>query len=280
MRISLITATFNSSKNISDCLNSVVSQDYPNIEHIVIDGGSNDETLEIVKSFPSVTNYISEPDKGIYDALNKGIKLATGDVIGFVHSDDILADKTIISKIVECFEPPLPSITLCHSTHQSGNFFSYERVRDSLSNNKKRKKVDGVFGNLVFVDPEDMDKIVRSWTSTTFDRKQVKQGWMPPHPALFLRREVYDKHGLFDISFKIAGDYDFMLRVMLDDCINLKLLPETIVKMRHGGASTGNLRELIRKKQEDIRAMQNNGFAFPLWLLMMKNFRKLPQLWK
>ncbi|WP_206082201.1 glycosyltransferase family 2 protein [Maribellus sediminis] len=264
IEVSLITATFNSAKNLADCLQSVADQDYPNIEHIVIDGGSSDGTMEIVKSFPTVSRYISEPDKGIYDALNKGIKLATGDVIGFVHSDDMLAGKDIVSKIVECFEHHLPPPSSGYSS----------------SMRRRNEKVEGVYGNLVFVDPDDTNKAVRYWISTPFDRNQVKHGWMPPHPTLFLHRKVYKKHGLFDISFKIAGDYDFLLRALRDESINLVLLPETIVKMRKGGASTGNFRELIRKKQEDLRAMRNNGFSFPLWVLIMKNVRKLPQLWK
>ncbi len=272
MKVSIITATYNSKRHLAECLRSIADQDYRKIEHIVIDGGSSDGTLEIVKSFPSVTKSISEPDKGIYDALNKGIKMATGDVIGFVHSDDMLASKDIVSKIVESFKYPLPPAVPEDSPLNGG--------RNSFSKSKNADKIDGVYGHLVFVDPEDTEKVVRTWISTPFDRRQVKHGWMPPHPTLFLRRKVYEKHGLFDISFKIAGDYDFMLRIMRDDTIKLKLLPETIVKMRKGGVSTGNLKSLLSKKKEDLRAMRNNGFSFPLWVLLMKNFRKLPQLLK
>ena len=293
MKISIITATYNSAKNLANCLQSVAGQDYPHIEHIVVDGGSIDGTMEIVKSFPSVTKSISEPDKGIYDALNKGIRLATGDVIGFVHSDDMLASPNIISHIALKFShdsgviESIPEEENSASSPLSGGDVSVRnaggrqrgsRGRVSISINKNVRNVDGVYGNLVFVDPENTDKVIRTWISTPFDRRELKHGWMPPHPTLFLRREVYEKHGLFDISFKIAGDYDFMLRVMCDPEIRLQLLPETIVKMRHGGASTGSLRQILKKMQEDLRALRNNGFRFPLWVLAMKNLRKLPQL--
>ena len=246
MKVSIITATWNSEKNIADCLQSVAGQTYQNIEHIVIDGGSTDNTIEIVKNTPSVSNWISEPDKGIYDALNKGIQMATGDVIGFLHSDDMLASNKTIANIAKLF----------------------------LSD----KSIDGIYGNLLFVDSDNANKIVRTWQSKPFQRKNVKNGWMPPHPTLFLKKEVYQKHGLFDISFKIAGDYDFMLQVMLDKEINLQYLPETITKMRQGGVSTGSIKNILLKKREDIRALKNNGFRFPLGVLVVKNLRKIHQL--
>lgn len=247
MKLSIITATFNSEKNLNDCLTSVAAQSYKNIEHIVIDGGSSDKTLDIIKSAPSVARYMSEPDNGIYDALNKGISMATGDVIGFLHSDDTVGSTDIIQKIAELFS---------------------------------QKNVQGVYGDLVFVHSENPDKIVRTWKSNRFDRKNIKYGWMPPHPTLYLRKEVYQKHGPFDISFKIAGDYNFMVGVMKDKEINLEYLPEIIAKMRMGGASTGSLKGLLTKSKEDIRALRNNGFKFPFLILAAKNLRKLPQLFK
>ncbi len=265
MKITIITATFNSQRYLSQCLQSVADQDYANIEHIVVDGGSTDGTKEIIKTFSTVSKYISERDMGIYDALNKGINLASGDVIGFVHSDDMLASNDIVSKIASIFEkdhnlslPPL-------------EYASSKRRRNE-------EVVDGVYGNLEFVDPEDTKKVVRTWISAPFDRKQVRHGWMPPHPTLFLRREVYEKYGLFDISFKIAGDYDFMLRLMLDYFIELSYLPEILIKMRKGGVSTGNVKLLYIKSKEDIRALRNNGFRLPLTVLVAKNLRKVSQL--
>ena len=140
------------------------------------------------------------------------------------------------------------------------------------------KSIDGIYGNLLFVDSDNTNKIVRTWQSKPFQRKNVKNGWMPPHPTLFLKKEVYQKHGLFDISFKIAGDYDFMLRVMLDKEINLQYLPETITKMRQGGVSTGSIKNILLKKREDISALKNNVFRFPLGVLVVKNLRKIHQL--
>ncbi len=243
MKITIITATWNSNQHIRKCLQSVSEQTYKNIEHIVIDGDSTDNTMQIIKTFPSVSKSISEPDKGIYDALNKGIKLATGDVIGLLHSDDKLALAEVLEQIATAF---------------------------------KNTNADGVYGNLVFV--KTGDKVVRKWVSNKFKRWHIYLGWMPPHPTLFLRKEVYQKHGLFDTSFKIAGDYDFMLRVMLDKEINLCYLPEVITRMRMGGASTGSFKDIITKSKEDIRALRNNGFRFPIAVLASKNLRKLPQL--
>ena len=250
MKITLITATFNSEKNITDCLRSVAEQSFSNIEHIIIDGGSTDKTPDIVKSFQGVSRWISEPDNGIYDALNKGIQLATGDIIGFLHSDDMLAFPDTLQNIINIYNAA----------------------------NNNRETVHGVYGNLIFTDSQNTDKIVRTWQSKPFNRKNVKYGWMPPHPTLFLRKEVYEKHGYFDTSFKIAGDYNFVLKIMLDKDLNLKFVPKIIIRMRTGGASTGSIKGIILKSREDIRALHNNGFKYPLAVLAVKNLRKLPQL--
>lgn len=244
MKISIITATYNSAEQVASCIESVNSQTYPNIEHIIVDGASKDNTVEIIKSMPNrVAKLISEPDKGIYDALNKGIQLASGELIAFLHTDDVFATPQTIAHVVDQF------------THEG---------------------VSGVYGNLVFVNEEN--KVVRTWNSGSFNRSMVKKGWMPPHPTLVLRKTVYEQYGLFNPSFRIAGDYDFMLRIMLAKDIQLKYLPEVITNMKMGGASTGSIKGIIRKSKEDLKAMRNNGFKLPIVVLLAKNVRKLPQL--
>lgn len=244
MKTSIITATYNSAAHVANCIESVNNQTYPNIEHIIVDGASKDNTVEIIKAIPNrVAKLISEPDKGIYDALNKGIQLASGELIVFLHTDDVFATPQTIAHVVDQF------------TH---------------------KGVSGVYGNLVFVNEEN--KVVRTWTSGSFNRSMVKKGWMPPHPTLVLRKTVYEQYGLFNPSFRIAGDYDFMLRIMLANDIQLKYLPEVVTNMKMGGASTGSIKGIIRKSKEDLRAMRNNGFKLPIVVLLSKNVRKLPQL--
>jgi glycosyltransferase len=276
MKISIITATRNSAAHIAGCLASVNSQSYKNIEHVIVDGASTDNTLEMIKTTENrVAQLISEPDHGIYDALNKGIRLATGDIIGFLHADDMFASNTIIQKIADSFS----SQEIKHSAFSllSGEMSGVKHAGGRTERSGGgREGASGIYGNLVFTNAEN--KVVRTWQSKPFHPKNVRNGWMPPHPTLFLRKEVYAKHGLFDTSFKIAGDYDFMLRVMTDPEMRLRYLPEVITRMRVGGASTGSVKGILLKMQEDIRALRNNGFNYPLAILAAKNLRKLPQL--
>jgi glycosyltransferase len=254
MKISIITATYNSAAHIAGCLASVNNQSYQNIEHIIIDGASTDSTLEIIKATSPKnlnglkTKIISEPDTGIYDALNKGIQHATGDIIGFLHADDTFANPHTLQNIVDSFSPP---------------------------GGDKEGAPDGIYGHLVFVNNEN--KVLRTWHSKPFNRANVHYGWAPPHPTLFLKKEVYQKHGPFDTTFRIAGDYDFMLRIMLDEELNFQLLPVVITRMQLGGASTGNLKSQIKKTREDMKALRNNGFKMPLFTLGAKKIRKIPQ---
>jgi len=247
MKISIITATYNSAKTLEVCMNSVVDQTYDNIEYIIVDGGSTDETLNVIKSksenHPNIF-FSSEPDKGIYDALNKGISKATGDVIGFVHSDDFLSDPSIIGIIANAF---------------------------------RAEAIDGVYGNLHYVQFDDPDKVVRNWTSQTFSQKLLNRGWMPAHPTLFLKKSVYDTNGKFNMTYKIAADYDFILRIFKQPQYTFKYLPYTIMKMRVGGASNRNLRNLIQKTKEDFTAATNNGMNSPLKVVVQKNLSKIPQ---
>jgi glycosyltransferase len=247
MKISIITATYNSVKTLELCMNSVLNQTYDTIEYIIIDGNSKDGTLELIKSKAEKHQniiWISEKDKGIYDALNKGIEKATGDVIGFVHSDDFLATETIISKIADTF---------------------------------KSEKVDGVYGNLHYVRFDNVESIVRNWTSKPFEKKLLKRGWMPAHPTLFLKSNVYKSNGNFNLQYRIAADYDFILRIFKGSDYKFYHLPETITKMRVGGASNRSLKNLLLKTKEDFRAARTNKIESPLLTVGLKNLSKIPQ---
>lgn len=231
MKVSIITATNNSEKTIKDCLESLMSQVYQNIEFIIVDNVSTDMTIELVRSFKIKNNrikLISDPDKGLYDAFNKGISYASGDIIGFLHSDDVYYD--------------------CFSIFNIVNFF-------------REKETDGVYGDLQYVNKQDTKKIIRFWKSTHFDFSLLKKGWMPAHPTLFLKKEVYEKHGKFDLSFKISADYDFMLRILKDDSLKFNYLPYVITKMRVGGASNRSFKNIIQKTKEDYRALRSNNIG-------------------
>jgi len=246
LKVSIITATYNSAGSIRDSLDSVLSQDYKDIECIIIDGESKDDTLFIIETYQkkySNITVVSEADKGIYDALNKGVQLATGDVIGFVHSDDLLADNQVVSQLANQFE--------------KGN-------------------MDGVYGDLQYVDKNNIGKVIRYWKSCDFKSRLLKKGWMPAHPTLFLRKKVYNKHGRFDLSYKIAADYDFMIRILKDDSLKFTYLPKMITKMRVGGASNRSVKNIIQKTKEDYRIIKYHtigGFS----TLINKNLSKIQQ---
>lgn len=247
MTVTLITATYNSASTITSCLHTVAEQSYPFIEHLVIDGASTDETMEIVKTWATKYSnivYRSEPDKGIYDALNKGISLATGDIIGFVHSDDLLANMKVIEDVVNLF-------------------------KDSGS--------DGVYGDLKYVDVKNLSKTIRHWKSSSFHSRMLKQGWMPAHPTLFLKTAVYKEMGGFNTSLKIAADYEFILRVFKNPSYKFTYLSKILVLMRVGGASNRSLKNIIKKSTEDYKALSQNRVSFPFFVLLLKNLRKLPQ---
>ncbi|MEL0653245.1 glycosyltransferase family 2 protein [Algibacter sp. TI.3.09] len=251
MKVSIITATYNSEATIASCMRSVMEQTYASIEYVIIDGNSSDGTLDVVKQlqaeFPNIeVSILSEPDKGIYDALNKGVKRATGDVIGFVHSDDMLAQTTTIEHLVNTF---------------------------------KTEKTDGVYGDLQYVNKIDPTKVIRHWESCAFDKKLLKKGWMPAHPTLFLTREVYNKHVGFNLTYKIAADYDFILRVFKDDALRFAYLPEVITKMRAGGASNRSLKNIIIKSKEDYKAITSNNVG-SFGTIIQKNVSKLNQFYK
>jgi glycosyltransferase len=247
MKISVITAVYNNKETIRDALNSVLEQTYKDIEYIVIDGASTDGTLEIIKEYEDkIDTVVSEKDSGIYDALNKGISNATGDIICFLHSDDIYADKDVLSKVNNVFE---------------------------------KEQVDSIYGDLVYVKKENINKVVRYWKSGEFKQKKLQNGWMPPHPTFFVKREVYEKYGSFDTSFKIAADYDTVLRFLGVEKITTTYLPEVLIKMRLGGASNRSLENLKKKTKEDIKALKKNKIG-GYRTILMKNISKLPQFLK
>ncbi len=248
MQISIITATYNSEVSIASALQSVSSQTYPHLELVVIDGKSKDNTVAIVKEiYNRPVKIVSEKDKGIYDALNKGVREATGDIIGLVHSDDFLASPDVISDVIAAF-------------HQHD--------------------VDGVYGDLQYVNKADTSKVIRFWKSEQFHPDLLKKGWMPAHPTLFLKKEVYEKHGLFNLDYNIAADYDLMLRIFSDFTLKFHYLPNVITKMRVGGASNRSLKNIKLKSTEDFRALKANGIKQPLKVLGYKNLSKLTQFIK
>ena len=247
MKVSIITSVYNNEKTIEDAVKSVLSQTYPNIEYIVVDGASKDNTVSVIKKYEDkISTFVSESDKGIYDGLNKGVSLATGDVIAFLHSDDIYADENIISEVVEHF---------------------------------KKTNTDSIYGDLVYVDKEDTSKIFRYWQSGEYSFKKLCNGWMPPHPTFFVKKEFYDKYGKFDLDFGIAADYDFMLRMLGKYKISTSYLPKVLYKMRVGGASNRSLKNIIQKSREDIKALKNNNIG-GLHTIIMKNLSKIPQFLK
>ncbi len=246
MRISIITATYNSEKTLHDTLLSLEKQTYDDIEYIIIDGASKDNTLFVVKNCKRVTKIISEPDRGIYDALNKGIEVATGDVIGFLHSDDMLAYDDAITDVAKTFFN-----TGC----------------------------DAVYGDLEYVSQTDTAKRVRLWKSGAFSRKKILLGWMPPHPSFYMKRSLYLELGNFSLDYRISADYDSLLRYILKNKISLAYLPKVLIKMRVGGISNRSFSSMVNKSLEDIRVMKSNGIVWPL-ALAYKNLSKLPQFIK
>ncbi|MEI6435746.1 MAG: glycosyltransferase family 2 protein [Bacteroidota bacterium] len=244
MKISIITITYNSEKTIRDTIESVLNQSYKNIEYIVVDGKSKDGTCDIIRSYGvRITQFVSEKDNGLYYALNKGIGLATGDVVGFLHSDDIFASTETIKMIAEAFT---------------------------------KFKVDSVYGDLVYVDQNDTNKIIRFWRSRKFSRSRALTGWMPPHPTFYVKREVYVKYGGFNTSFRISADYESILRFLVRFRVTTFYIPLVLIRMRVGGESNKSVKNVIRKSLEDIRAMQINGLI-SFAALFYKNASKFKQ---
>ena len=244
MKISIVTATYNSAATVKDTLSSIQRQDHPDIEHIIIDGLSKDNTLELVSGFPHIAKVISEKDKGIYDAMNKGIVTATGEVIGILNSDDIYTDPTVISSVAQVFRDP---------------------------------KVMTCYADLQYVHPTDLNRTIRTWKSGPFKRRNFYNGWMPPHPTFFVRSKVYDDVGLFNLDLRSAADYEIMLRILLKHGITSQYIPRVIVKMRAGGVSNASFGNRIRANKEDRLAWKLNGLQPHFFTLYMKPIRKITQ---
>ncbi|MCG7856204.1 glycosyltransferase [Flavihumibacter sediminis] len=242
--ITIITATYNSEMTVRDTLISVGRQTFQDVEHIIIDGASTDNTLEIVSEYPHVHTIISEMDNGIYDAMNKGIKLASGDIVGILNSDDIYAHNRVLETIERLFKDP---------------------------------NVQVVYADLQYVKSDNLNKVVRHWKSGEYSSQNFFYGWMPPHPTFFVRRELYDECGLFDTSFKTAADYELMLRFLVRYDIPATYLPEVIVKMRNGGMSNASFKNRWRANREDRRAWDVNGLTPYFFTIPLKPFRKLSQ---
>ena len=244
LKISIITVCYNSSKTILDTINSVNNQSYKNIEHVFIDGLSSDNTLELIKlNSKKKKVIISEQDNGLYDAINKGVSIASGDVIGLLHSDDLFSSVDIISDLVEKI--------------QSDN-------------------LDAVYGDLQYVDKKNINKIIRHWKSTEFNPKLLLKGWMAPHPTLYLKKEVYKQVGEYNISYKISADYDFMLRMFKNNNFKFGYLPKVLIKMRVGGVSNRSFKNIIIKIKEDYLVVCSNNFG-GIYSVILKNISKIKQ---
>ena len=246
LKISLITPVLNNAIQLGSSLESNFNQSYFDVERIVIDGGSTDGTLQVLEDYTSkIDHIVSEPDNGIYDALNKGIQLATGDIIGILHSDDLFAGPDILEKIARKFES---------------------------------SSIDLLYGDLCYVSNENPNEIVRYWRAGAFTQSKLSNGWMPPHPTVYVRRELFEKYGLYDIHYRIAADYDWMLRLLTKQTLDVAYFPEVLVHMRTGGTSNRSFKNLWQKSREDYLILRNHQIGGAM-ALIKKNVRKLSQFW-
>ena len=248
MKISIITVSYNSAKTIEDTITSILNQDYPDIEYIIIDGASTDGTMKIVNRYEQqISCVISEPDKGIYDAMNKGIKLATGDIIGILNADDFYIGSHVVTRVVKEFQ---------------------------LSN------VGAVFADLVYVKPGNLNKIERRYSSKAFTPTKFAYGWMPAHPTFFLKKKYYDRYGLYKTDYQIAADYELLIRMLYLNKVPYNYIPEVFIKMRLGGVSTSSLQSNIILNKEILRACTENGIKTNLIKIYSKYPKKLLELLK
>mgnify|MGYP003979214923 CR=1 FL=1 len=241
--VTIITIVFNNVTTIRNAIQSVAYQDYDNIEHVVIDNCSNDGTLEAINELKDdISLIVSESDEGIYYALNKGIELSKGEIVGFLNADDVLKNRTTISTIVE---------------------------------NLASKDFEAIYGDLQYFAKQRPNRTTRRWKSGEYSNNKFRQGWMPPHPTFYTYKNIYFKHGFFDVKYKISSDYDMMLRLLYHEQIKAKYIPEVLVKMQRGGVSNQNINTIMLKTKEDYLIMKKYNFSF--LTLIFKTLRKFSQ---
>ncbi|MEI2759418.1 MAG: glycosyltransferase family 2 protein [Bacteroidia bacterium] len=249
MKISIVTITYNSAATIEDTIKSVVAQDYSDMEYLLIDGKSKDNTLQIVEKYKDkITKIVSEKDGGLYYGLNKGLKMASGDVIGAIHSDDLYAHAQVISNVMKLFNAD--------------------------------PELEGVYADLIFVNREDTNKVMRVWKAGECKPDSFEKGWMPPHPTFFVRKSVYEKYGYINTDLKLSADYELMLRLIHKHKIKIAYLPETIVKMRMGGVSNVSFFVKLKANIEDKLAWKMNNLKPGFFTTLRKPLRKISQYFK
>jgi len=243
-KISVITACYNSANTIADTMASVASQSYDNIEHIVVDGLSKDKTIEVVERFPHVAQIIQEKDKGMYDAINKGINASTGDIVGILNSDDFFTHDEVLKKVSEAFES---------------------------------KNIESVFGDVKFVSPEDPEKVVRYYSCKGWEPRKFGLGYMPAHPTFYARKECFDKYGDYQIDYKICADYELVIRFLHTNRVTYKYIDDCMVTMRAGGISNEGIKSRITLNKEIVRACRENGIKTNLLKLGLMKFTKIKE---
>ena len=247
MKLSIITVVRNGETTLASCLDSVLCQDDVDVEYILIDGASTDSTMRIISQYEEkLAHVVSEPDEGFYDAINKGMKLATGDVIGILNADDFYPSTDVLKKVIQVF---------------------------------KDSENDACYGDLRYVDSENTNRIIRNWQSGSYNSQNFYHGWMPPHPTFFVRRSVYEKHGLFNLDMGTAADYEIMLRFLLKNKIKAVYIPKVLVHMRTGGMSNATIWNRLKANRMDRKAWRINGLRPYPWTLMAKPLRKIMQWW-
>lgn len=252
MKISIITVCFNAQRTIAETITSVCSQNYPDLEYLVIDGSSTDRTAEIIRAHPQfsrITTFLSEPDKGIYDAMNKGIGMASGDIIGLLNADDVYVDDSILSQVATVFLD---------------------------------KTIDACYADLVYVKEFDSSKVVRYWKSRDYFPGLFERGWMPAHPTFFVRREVYEKYGAFDLSYLKQADFELTMRYLAVEQIHASYIPKVWVKMRLGGASNRSILKAIYANLEAYRACKKHQLTVSVapWFIFKKIASRIPQFYR